>query len=374
MNDNTTPVFVSGLSRLPLLTDHGRAFNGLKNSSSAELVERVKSLFEYLNERLGFPDSTEGRENQECFNTLLRSVYPEVMIDLADLVYAQHERLAVFLSFDHINVNSKKEMGGNCGSFEAINKKMGQLFYQLARTIIENPALRQDSVIIRLLSESYSYYLYQTENFPWDNPVQARPLNSHQPVLDTATGLAGFSMIHEWPENFPKLVLSDNEPFIVCALSHYLELTGKRNVALVEARFPVSPPAGMKFGLIIATKFLHHLTRPDRIKFLEWSMDALEPNGMLAIMDTDLEHEILEQSKQPEFGGKLTAGYQETLVEIEDGFADNLKSDVASTGFRITHFECREYHDETDAFSQNPGDNLSLKFSGLEIAAEKPGA
>ena len=103
-------------------------------------------------------------------------------------------------------------------------------------------------------------------------------------------------------------------------------------------------------------------------------MDALEPNGMLAIMDTDLEHEILEQSKQPEFGGKLTAGYQETLVEIEDCFADNLKSDVASTGFRITHFECREYHDETDAFSQNPGDNLSLKFSGLEIAAEKPGA
>ena len=65
MNDNTTPVFVGGLSRLPLLTDHGRAFNGLKNSSSAELVERVKSLFEYLNERLGFPDSTEGRENQD---------------------------------------------------------------------------------------------------------------------------------------------------------------------------------------------------------------------------------------------------------------------------------------------------------------------
>ncbi|HAX47117.1 MAG TPA: hypothetical protein DCX78_09880, partial [Nitrospina sp.] len=85
-----------------------------------------------------------------------------------------------------------------------------------------------------------------------------------------------------------------------------------------------------------------------------------------------LEHEILEQSKRPEFGGRLTAGYLETLVEIEGDFADNLKSDVASTGFRITHFECREYHDETDAFSQNPGDNLSLKFVGLEIAAEKP--
>ncbi len=143
-------------------------------------------------------------------------------------------------------------------------------------------------------------------------------------------------------------------------------------MTLVEARFPENPPAGMKFGLIMATKFLHHLKRHDRVRFLKWSMDVLEPGGMLAIMDTDLEYEILERSKQPEFGGKLTAGYQETLVDIEDGFTENLKNDVASTGFRITHFECREYHDETDAFSQNPGDNLSLKFSGLEIAAEKP--
>ena len=37
----------------------------------------------------------------------------------------------------------------------------------------------------------------------------------------------------------------------------------------------------------------------------------------------------------------------------------------------ITHFDCREYCDETDAFSQNPGDIISLKFKGLEIAAEK---
>ena len=372
MNESITPVFVDGPARLPLLTDHGRAFNGLKNSSSSELVERVKSLFEYLSGRLGFPDSTEGKESQECFNTLLRSVYPEVMIDLADLVYAQHERLAVFLSFDHININLKKDLGENCGSLEAINKKMGHLFYQLARTIIADPTLRQDSQIIRLLSESYSYYLHQTENFPWEDLVQPRPLNLHQPVLDAATGLAGFSMIHNWPENFPKLVLSDNEPFIVCCLSHYLKLTGKKNVILVEAEFPENPPTGMKFGLIMATKFLHHLKRPDRIQFLKWTLSALEPEGMLAIMDTDLEHEILEQSKRPEFGGRLTAGYLETLVEIEGDFADNLKSDVASTGFRITHFECREYHDETDAFSQNPGDNLSLKFVGLEIAAEKP--
>ena len=205
MNESITPVFVDGPARLPLLTDHGRAFNGLKNSSSSELVERVKSLFEYLSGRLGFPDSTEGKESQECFNTLLRSVYPEVMIDLADLVYAQHERLAVFLSFDHININLKKDLGENCGSLEAINKKMGHLFYQLARTIIADPTLRQDSQIIRLLSESYSYYLYQTENFPWEDLVQPRPLNLHQPVLDAATGLAGFSMIHNWPEIFPKL-------------------------------------------------------------------------------------------------------------------------------------------------------------------------
>lgn len=372
MNNKIAPLFVEGSPRLPLLTDHGRAFTGLKNSRSPELVERVKSLFEYLSERLGFPDSPEGKENQECFNTLLRSVYPEVMIDLADLIYAQHERLAVFLSFDHININLKKDLGENYGSLETTNKKMGQLFSQLARTIIGNPTLRQDSEIIRLLSESYSYYLYQTENFPWEDPVQPKPLNPHQPVLDTATGLAGFSMIHNWPDNSPKLVLSDNEPFIVRGLSHYLELTGKKNVILMEADFPANPPQGMKFGLIMANKFLHHLKRPDRIQFLQWSMSVLEPKGMLEILDTDLECQILEQSRRPEFGDKLTVGYRETLVEIEKEFADNLKSDVESAGFRITHFDCREYHDVTDAFSQNPGVNLSLEFTGLEIAAEKP--
>ena len=42
MNDEIAPVFVDGSSRLPLLNDYGRAFIGLENSSSPELVERVK--------------------------------------------------------------------------------------------------------------------------------------------------------------------------------------------------------------------------------------------------------------------------------------------------------------------------------------------
>jgi len=372
MNDKIISAFIDGSPRLPLLNDYGRAFTGLEDSSSPELVERVKSLFEYLSERLGFSDTPEGKENQKCFNVLLRSVYPEVVIDLADLIYAQHERLAVILSFDHINMNLKKELGENRGLLETTKKKMGQLFHQLARAIIENPTLKQDSEIISLLSESYSYYLYQTENFPWEYSVPSRPLNSHQPVLDVATGLAGFSMIHNWPDNFPKLVLSDNDPFIVSGLSHYLGITSKKNVTLVEVDFPDSPPQGITFGSIMANKFLHHLNRPERIQFLKWSMVFLEPSGVLEILDTDLEYHILEQSKQPGFGDKLTVGYRETLVEIEKNFTSTLKSDVEGAGFRITHFDCKDYHDETDAFSQNPGDNLSLKFTGLEISAEKP--
>lgn len=372
MNDEIVSAFVCGSSCLPLLNDHGRTFTGLKDSSSPELVERVKSLFEYLNERLGFSDTPEGKENQRCFNVLLKSVYPEVVIDLADLIYAQHERLAVILSFDHINMNLKKGLGDNHGPLEPINHKMGQLFYQLARTIIENPFLKEDQEIVRLLSESYSYYLYQTKNFPWEYSIPSRPLKSHQSILDVATGLAGFSMIHKWPDNYPKLVLSDSDPFIVSGLSHYLKLTGKKNVILVEADFPERPPKGTTFGCIMANKFLHHLRRPGRIQFLKWSIGILEPNGVLEILDTDLEYHILEQSKQPEFADKLTVGYRETLVEIEEGFTNTLKNDVEGVGFQITHFDCRDYHDETDAFSQNPGENLSLKFAGLEILAEKP--
>jgi len=372
MTDKIAPVFVNSSPRLPLLNNHGRGFMGLENSSSPELVEHVKNLFEYLDEHLGFVNSAEGRENQKHFNLLLRSIYPEVMIDLADLVYAQHERLAVYLSFDPININLKKNFFGNADSLQKLNQKMAHLFYQLAATIAKNPILRNDSKIIRLLSESYSYYLYQTKNFPWEDPPQPKLPNLQQPVLDVATGLAGFSRIYSWPEKFPQLMLSDSDPFIMSGLSHFLELTGKKNVVLMKADFPTKPPQGMKFGFIMVNKFLHHLQRSDRLNFLKWSMGVLESDGVLEILDTDLEHYIVEQSEQPEFKNKLTVGYLETLVEIEGDYADTLKSDVQGAGFRIIHFDCRNYCDETDAFSQNQGDILSLKFKGIEIVAEKP--
>ena len=371
MTDKTVPVFIDDLSRLPLLNDYGREFVGLENSSSPELVRRVKNLFEYLNEHLGFPNSVDGQENQNNFNLLLRSIYPEVMIDLADLIYAQHERLAVYLSFDQININLDKRLDRSRDSLQKLNQKMSQLFNQLATVITESSDLKQDPEIIRLLSESYSYYLYQTKNFPWEDIPQPRLSNFQQPVLDVATGLAGFSRIYSWPENFPLLVLSDSEPFIVSGLSHYLQLTGKKNILLVDADFPGKPPYGMKFGFIIVNKFLHHLRRKDRVNFLKWSGSVLELDGVLEILDTDLEHHIIDQSLKPEFKNKLTIGYLKTLIEIESDYTDTLRCDVEDAGFRITHFECREYFDETDAFSQNPGDMISLKFKGLEIFAEK---
>ena len=48
MNHKIMSVFVDDYPRLPLLNEDGRTFAGLKNSSSPELVERVKLLFEYL--------------------------------------------------------------------------------------------------------------------------------------------------------------------------------------------------------------------------------------------------------------------------------------------------------------------------------------
>ena len=372
MTDRIDPVFINDSCRIPLLTDYGRAFLGLENSNSPELTKRVKSLFWYLSDRLGFPDSIEGNKNQKYFNILLRSIYPEVMIDLADLIYAQHERIAVHLNFDHINTNLKKYNNENSNSLKNINQKMTELFYQLARTVIENQVLRQDFKIIQWLSESYSYYLYQTKNFPWEDPVQPNILNRQQPVLDVATGLTGFSRIYSWPDNHPQLVLSDNEPFIVAGLSHYLTLIGKKNIVIIESDFPSKPPLGMKFGFIMVNKFLHHLQRADRVNFLKWAMDALEVGGLLEIFDTDLEHYMIQQSGLPEIRDKLTLGYRETLVEIENSFADTLKYDVEDAEFRVIHFDCQEYCDDTDAFSQNSGDIISLKFKGLEIIAEKP--
>ena len=49
------------------------------------------------------------QDASEFFNLLLQSAYPEIMIDLADLIYVQHERPAVYLNFDHIHMNLKKE-------------------------------------------------------------------------------------------------------------------------------------------------------------------------------------------------------------------------------------------------------------------------
>ena len=33
-------------------------------------------------------------------------------------------------------------------------------------------------------------------------------------VLDVATGLSGFRLIHDWPRDYPKLILTDNLNFI----------------------------------------------------------------------------------------------------------------------------------------------------------------
>ena len=60
-------------------------------------------------------------------------------------------------------------------------------------------------------------------------------------------------------------------------------------------------------------------------------------------------------------------------LEIEDNFCENLIQDVRHVGFDVSHFDFHEYEDETDAYSQCPGDNLSIKFIGLEIMANKIG-
>ena len=70
MTGRNDPVFINDSCRIPLLNDYGRAFLGLENSSSPELAERVKSLFQYLNDYLGFPHSIEGNENQKYFQCI----------------------------------------------------------------------------------------------------------------------------------------------------------------------------------------------------------------------------------------------------------------------------------------------------------------
>ena len=411
-NDLNSPIFVKTSDKLPLLTDSGRHFLGLKNSFLPVLDIRAKVLFEHLNKFLGFADTPKGMEYQECFNTLMRAIYPEVMIDLADLVYLQHERLSVSLNFDLINHNLHKEYGdffepktpanpsvptdsavplsGAASVHDrrtvteqsgrgmkahpqlvSLNRKMEFLFQQLALNLRKDPLFYKDLEIIRLLSECYSYYVFETKHFPWQNPVEPKPRNPNQSLMDVATGLAGLRIIFNWPENYPKLVLTDCMPFIFQCLTHYKTMLGKQNIEILDADFPGRAPQSLKFGLIMSNKFMHHLKRMERKEFLRWVWESLEPDGILEILDTDVELRILRQADNPEFKEKLTSGYLESLIEIEDDFCQTLISDIEQSGFNITHFDSNEYKDETDAYSKYPGCNLSLKFQGLEIVAQK---
>ena len=371
MNDLNAPVFCEDSDRLSLVTDQGKTFLGLEDSSSPEIAGRVRSLFEHLNGKLGFPDTPEGKRHQECFNQMLRSVYPEIMIDLADMIYVQHERPAVYLNFDHININLKKYLERSAKELQTINKQMGHVFSNFGRMLKNSPEWVNDPDVVRLLAESYSYYLFQTRNFPWEDPLQGIPGNPTGPLCDVATGLTGFSMIHDWPESSSNLALTDNMPFIVIGLTHFKNLCGRRNIEVLEADFPEGAPAERRFGFVSANKFLHHLKRSERVQFLQWALGSLETGGKLGILDSDLEHQLLWQAKEPNFKNRLIEGFPETLVEIEKDFCETLVSDVRSAGFKVLHFDFHEYMDETDAYSQLPGDNISFKFFGFEILAER---
>ncbi|MEC7786739.1 MAG: hypothetical protein VX579_07295, partial [Nitrospinota bacterium] len=325
-------IFAKSKDRLSLITDIGKNYFGLNNSKSPELCKRVTAFFDYLNEHIGFPQTDLGRDNQAVFNLLLQSAYPEIMIDLADLIYVQHERPAVYLNFDHIHMNFRKDKVTLSASIDQINEKFSILFRELARTIRETPFLFSDTQIIRLLSESYSIYLFQTKNFPWDNPMEMIPADLIGSVMDVATGLSGFRLIHDWPTDYPKLILTDNLDFIVMSLKHFTRLSGKTNIEILKIDFPVVP-IKKQSGCILANKFLHHLQRDERKKFLQWTMEALLKGGMLIILDTDLEYQILRSAENPEYGNKLIRGYKETLVGIEDKFCETLIQDVRDVGF-----------------------------------------
>lgn len=368
---SSLPIFIKATDQLSLVTDVGRKFLGLEHTRSPELAHRVQTVFKFLNSRLGFPDTVSGRENQEVFNLLLRTVYPEILIDLADLLYVQHERPAVFLNFDHIHINLRKDRAVLHQPQEQMDEKLSMLFRELAGMIKNDPILYNDPEWVTLLSESYSFYLHQTKNFPWDNPMELVPHDLKTPLMDVATGLAGFRLVHDWPKDFPHLILADNMPFIIKGLTHFVKLSGKQNIEVWNIDFPEGP-LGKHYGCILANKFLHHLQRTERQQFLRWASEVLEPGGFLMILDTDLECQILKRAHDPEYRNKLTQGYLETLVEIEGKFCETLIQDVRQTGFEVSHFDFHEYEDETDAYSQFPGENLSIKFVGLEIIASTP--
>ena len=364
-------IFIKYTDQLSLLTNVGRKFLGLENTKSTELAVRTEALFKHLNNKLGFPDTSVGRENQKLFNVLLSTIYPEILIDIADLLYVQHERPAVFLNFDHIHINLRKYPSLLSQPLEQMDKIFSTLFSELVGLIKKDPVLYNDPEWVTLLSESYSFYLYQTENFPWDDPMELVPLNLKTPLLDVATGLAGFRLIHDWPKDFPNLVLTDNMPFIIKGLAHFVKLSGKENIEILNVDFP-DGPLGKHYGCILTNKFLHHLHRKERQQFLRWATEALDPGGFLMILDTDLECQILKCAHDSEYRNKLTNGYFETLVEIEDNFCETLIQDVRQIGFDVSHFDFHEYEDETDAYSQFPGENLSIKFIGFEVVASRP--
>ena len=366
MKDWHQSVFVSTPERLPLVDEP--EYLGLRNSSSPEMAERVRLLFDHLNGRLGFANDARGKEQRKCFNALLRYAYPEVMIDLADIVYVQHERPMVFLNREHIDMNFHNDLKPPVFA-QAANDNMEFLFHRLAWTLKRDEALFNDPVVVRLLAESYSYYVFQTGNFPWEEAVPDSQ-TAGRPVLDVATGLTGFSLIHAWPEDFPRLVLTDKMPFILESLNHYKRLLDKQNVEILQADFPMDRPLD-PFGSIWANKFLHHLQRQERRTFLRWAWEHLEPGGVLNIVDADLEHRILQQANDPAFRGKLIPGYLDTLVQIEDNFCKTLTDDVRQAGFKVLHLDSHEYLDETDAYSLHVGDDIKLKFSGFEIFGEK---
>lgn len=244
-------------------------------------------------------------------------------------------------------------------------------FRELTEVLKNDTGLREDPVVVRMLAESYSYYMALTKNFPWEDPLKDQIPPGTEPVLDVATGLTGFSLIHDWPVSHPPLVLSDSMPFIVEGLTHFRELLGRGNVEIMQADFPESPGRASRFGTIHVSKFLHHLQREERRRFLRWARDQLVPEGQLFIIDTDLENRILAAADDLDYASKLMPGYLETLVNIEDRFCHNLVDDVRESGFAVRNFDFHEYHDETDAYSHYPGDNLPVKFLGFEILAQK---
>ncbi len=370
-----SPIFDSTANRLSLLTDNGRSFLGLDYSSSHELNKRVRGLFEYLDSRIGFCSGSQGEEMQECFNSLVRYVYPEIMIDLADLMYVQHERPMVYLNFDHIHGTLKNDTKNSSLNqpIATLFEKMEFLFRQFAEFLKNDQSFFEDPKIVCFLAESYSYYLYETQNFPWEVPMQDSDAIGDKPVLDVATGLVGYSLIHEWPESFPKLYLTDRISFILEGLSHFKNLMGKDNIQILRIDFPNETLLEEPLGAVWVNKFLHHLSRNDRQKFLNWAHKVLAPKGVLNVIDTDLERQILKESKSPEFLGRLIPGYLETLVEIEDEFADNLIEDVSNACFEVKLFDSHEYLDETDAYSLLPEDQIKLKFVGFEIEGQKKG-